>query len=164
MCSSRMRPQALTLSSGGSLSDSWSNLKLKFVPQMKASKKYYPFALRARCADMSLSDASSPTPVYNDNQGCVDWSKTTSMKGLRHLNFRDCAVCDSVLAEEVTIHHIQGIINPADIFTKEMKDGLHFRTLRDSFMMSRESFRTFISAAQLPVSASWVSGITLTCL
>ena len=86
------------------------------------------------------------------------------MKGLRHLNIRDCAVRDSVLAEEVTIHHIQGIINPADIFTKEMKDGLHFRTLRDSFMMSRESFRTFISAAQLPVSASWVSGITLTCL
>jgi len=121
-------------------------------------------SLRARCQDMSLSDASRPTPVYNDNQGCVDWSKTTSTKGLRHLNIRDCAVRDSIQAKEVTVHHIQGIINPADIFTKEMKDGLHFRTLRDSFMMSRESFRRFVHDAQVPVSASWVSGITLTCL
>jgi len=80
---------------------------------------------------MSLTDANRPTPVYNDNdnQGCVDWSKTTSTKGLRNLNIRDCAVRDSIQAEEVTIHHIQGVINPADIFTKEMKDGLHFRAL-----------------------------------
>ena len=84
---------------------------------------------------MFLTDANRPTPVYNDNdndndnQGCVDWSKTTSTKGLRHLNIRDCAVRDSIQAEEVTIHHIQGVINPADIFTKEMKDGLHFRAL-----------------------------------
>jgi hypothetical protein len=51
------------------------------------------------------------------------------VKGLRHLNIHDCAVRDSIQAEEVTIHHIQGVINPADIFTKEMKDGLHFRAL-----------------------------------
>eukprot|EP00984_Skeletonema_dohrnii_P008670 scaffold3227_cov89-Skeletonema_dohrnii-CCMP3373.AAC.1 len=101
-------------------------------------------SLRARCADMSLTDANRPTPVYNDNQGCVDWSKTTSTKGLRHLNIRDCAVRDSIQAEEVSIHHIQGVINPDDIFTKEMKDGLHFRTLRDSFMMSHEAFRAFV--------------------
>ena len=31
-------------------------------------------------------------------------------------------------------------MNPSDIFIKEMKDGAHFRRLRDSFMMSHRQF------------------------
>ena len=81
-------------------------------------------SLRHRCEDMHLADANQPTPVYNDNQGCVDWAKTTSTKGMRHINLKDCAIRDSVQSKDVTIHHIQGVINPSDIFTKEMKDGL----------------------------------------
>lgn len=118
-------------------------------------------SLRHRCEDMHLADANQPTPVYNDNQGCVDWAKTTSTKGMRHINLKDCAIRDSVQSKDVTIHHIQGVINPSDIFTKEMKDGLHFRTLRDSFMMSSESFRTFVSDNNEWISASWVAGISL---
>ena len=29
--------------------------------------------------------------------------------------------------------HVKGTCNPSDIFTEEMKDGAHFRRLRDSF-------------------------------
>ena len=32
-----------------------------------------------------------------------------------------------------------GIINPSDIFTKEMKDNTHFRNLRDSIMVSLQA-------------------------
>ena len=114
-------------------------------------------SIRNRCADMQLPDAESPTPVYNDNQGCVDWSKTTSTKGMRHINLKDCAVRDSVQGKDVTMHHIQGAINPSDIFTNEMRDSLHFRTLRDSFMM----FRAFVASSGTWVSASWVHGMKI---
>ena len=38
------------------------------------------------------------------------------------------------------VEHIPGIINPHDIFTKEMKDNTHFRNLRDSMMVSLQAF------------------------
>jgi hypothetical protein len=35
---------------------------------------------------------------------------------------------------------VKGRVNPADIFTKEMRDGAHFRRLRDSFMCRLSNF------------------------
>ena len=118
-------------------------------------------SLRHRCDDMHLPDADGPTRLYNDNQGTVDWAKGTSTKGMRHINLKDCAVRSSIQAKKVDLCHIPGIINPSDIFTKEMRDGAHFRTLRDSFMMSAEKFRTFVTSSSVWMSASWVSGINM---
>ena len=42
--------------------------------------------------------------------------------------------------KDVDVEHILGIINPSDIFTKEMKDTTHFRNLRDSIMVSLQAF------------------------
>ena len=36
--------------------------------------------------------------------------------------------------------HIPGIINPSNIFTKEMKENTHFRNLRDFIMFSLQAF------------------------
>ena len=49
-------------------------------------------------------------------------------------------VAESVHAGEISIHHIEGKRNCADIFTKELKDASHFCRLRDSFMMDRSTF------------------------
>jgi hypothetical protein len=38
------------------------------------------------------------------------------------------------------VKHVSGKINPSDIFTKEMRDGMHFRRLRDSFMSRLSDF------------------------
>ena len=38
------------------------------------------------------------------------------------------------------VNHIPGIINPSDIFTKEMKDNTNFINLRDSMMVSLQAF------------------------
>ena len=38
---------------------------------------------------------------------------------------------------------IPGVINPSDIFTKEMKDAAHFRRLRDCFMVSKSVFHKY---------------------
>ena len=38
--------------------------------------------------------------------------------------------------------HIPGIINPSDLFTKEIKDAAHYRRLRDTMMVSLSNFMT----------------------
>jgi hypothetical protein len=45
-------------------------------------------------------------------------------------------------AQNNTLHveHFSGTINPADIFTKEMRNGAHFQHLRDSFMSRLSDF------------------------
>ena len=43
-------------------------------------------------------------------------------------------------SKDVDVNHIPGIINPSEIFTKEMKDNTHFRNLRDSMMVSLQAF------------------------
>ena len=72
-----------------------------------------------------------PINVYNDNSACVCWSKALTTKGLRHITIRENAIRESVDAKIIRVLHIDGKINIADIFTKEMKDTLHFITLCD---------------------------------
>jgi hypothetical protein len=64
--------------------------------------------------------------IYNDNQACVNWSKACTTKGLHHIQMRENRVWENVLTNFVSIHHIDGKHNLADIFTKEMKDTGHF--------------------------------------
>jgi hypothetical protein len=68
---------------------------------------------------------------------CVNWSKCTTTKGLRHIQMKENRVRESILTNFVTIKHIDGKINLADLFTKEMRDISHFVELRDLFMCSR---------------------------
>jgi hypothetical protein len=75
--------------------------------------------------------------IYNDNQACVNWSKKCTTKGLRHIQMKENRVRENVAANFITIRHLDGKVNIADIFTKEMKDTAHFVELRDLFMCHR---------------------------
>ncbi len=46
-------------------------------------------------------------------------------------------VRENVLNAFVSIHHVEGKVNLADLFTKEMKDTSHFVELRDIMMKPR---------------------------
>ena len=46
-------------------------------------------------------------------------------------------------SKDFNVDHIPGIINPSDIFKKEMKDNTHFRNLRDSMMVSLQAFMKY---------------------
>jgi len=72
--------------------------------------------------------------IYNDNKPCVEWSKRTTTKGLWHIQMRENRIWENIASQFFSIHHIDGKINLADIFTKEMKDISHFVELRDLFM------------------------------
>jgi hypothetical protein len=72
-----------------------------------------------------------PTPIYNDNAACVNWSKSKTTKGLRHLQMRENAVRESIEKDFITVRHVSGKCNLADLFTKEDKDVEHFIQLRN---------------------------------
>jgi hypothetical protein len=55
-------------------------------------------------------------------------------KAARHIELHKNSVCEWVQDKTIAVPHVAGKINPADIFTKEMRDGTHFCCLRDSFM------------------------------
>jgi hypothetical protein len=69
----------------------------------------------------------------------VNWSKRTTTKGLRHIQMKENRVWENILNDFVRICHIDGKINLADLFTKEMKDVSHFVELRNLMMCSRLS-------------------------
>ncbi len=75
--------------------------------------------------------------IYNDNKACVDWSKACTTNGLCHIQMRENRIREDVLTNFVSIQHIDGKHNFADIFTKEMKDTGHFVELRDLMMCPR---------------------------
>jgi hypothetical protein len=59
--------------------------------------------------------------IYNDNQACVNWSKNTTSKGLCHIQMRENQVRENIASKFVTIQHVEGKLNLADIFMKEMR-------------------------------------------
>jgi hypothetical protein len=77
--------------------------------------------------------------IYNDNKACVCWSKSCTTKGLRHIQMRVNRVRENVQKHFVTISHINGKINLADIFTKEMRDISHFVELCNLMLHPRLS-------------------------
>jgi len=70
----------------------------------------------------------------NDNKACVDWSKSSTTKGLQHIQMKENRVRENIAKRFVTITHVNGKVNLADLFTKEMKDMSHFVELRDIMM------------------------------
>jgi hypothetical protein len=87
-----------------------------------------------RASGHDIVDTKAASPLYNDNESCVKWSHNMTTKQIRHMEMRENAVREWVQDSSLKVLHVPGRINPADIFTKEMRDGAHFRRLRDSFM------------------------------
>ena len=80
-----------------------------------------------------------PINVYNDNNACVCWSKSTTTKGLRQITIRENAIRESVDNDFIKVLHIAGKTNIADLFTKEMKDISHFTKLSNLVVTSPHS-------------------------
>jgi hypothetical protein len=87
--------------------------------------------------NLEMHDTITPPPVFNDNQGCIDWSKSTSIKNRNHFNVRENAVLEAVQHHEADLKHHPGVQTPADLFTKENKDKSHFTALRKCLVASR---------------------------
>ena len=87
--------------------------------------------------DLNLINLSQATAIYNDNQGSVNWSNSSSTKGMRHVNIRENAIREAIHEfKEISVSHIPGQCNPSDIFTKEFKSDVIFRSLRGLLLFS----------------------------
>jgi hypothetical protein len=86
------------------------------------------------CLNLTNDVMYPPTPIYNDNSACICWSKATTTKGLCHIQMRENAVCEGVQDDFITVLHIEGKLNLADMFMKEDKDTNHFIQIRDFIM------------------------------
>ena len=73
-----------------------------------------------------IVDTEATSPLYNDNESCVKWSHNMTTKQIRHMEMRKNAVREWVQNSSLKVLQVPGWINPADIFTKEMRDGAHF--------------------------------------
>jgi hypothetical protein len=91
-------------------------------------------------SDLQLSPVG-PVPICNDNCCAVDWSRSFSTKGMRHLNIRENAVCEAQHLQEVSICHFSGKCNPAEIFTKEFKSDSTFCSICDLFLFPSSKFQ-----------------------
>ncbi len=74
----------------------------------------------------NIDDTTTASPLYYDNESCVKWSHNMITKQICHIEMRDNAVREWVQNASLKVLHLPGGINPADIFTKEMRDGAHF--------------------------------------
>jgi hypothetical protein len=82
----------------------------------------------------SILDLDKPTLIYNDNEACVKWSPNMISKAAWHIELCKNSIHKWVQDKTISIKHVAGKTNPADIFTKEMRNGVHSHCLRDSFM------------------------------
>ena len=120
----------------------WSSKRQKITARSSAEAEIYATDectkciqhLRHLCDDLKLPYSSKPTPIYNDNQACIHWSYNNSSKGLRHIQIKENAVRENIQRKTITISHVEGKVNIADIFTKEDKDQLHFIILRNKLL------------------------------
>jgi hypothetical protein len=94
-----------------------------------SSKKVVGFrnlSRRVSDAGYTLPHINSPTVLYNNNDACVKWSYNMTLKAAQHIELCKNSVCKWVQDKTLQVEHVSGKINPADIFTKEMHDGVHF--------------------------------------
>jgi len=61
-------------------------------------------------------------------------------KAARHIELWENSICEWIQSKLLTVKHVSGKINPADIFTMEMRDGTYFWRLRVSFMSRLSDF------------------------
>ncbi len=73
-----------------------------------------------------IVDTAEASLLYNDNESCIKWSHNMATKQIHHMEMRENAVREWVHDAFLKVLHVSGRINPADIFTKEMRDGAHF--------------------------------------
>jgi hypothetical protein len=114
-----------------------------------------------------ISHIEKPTVLFNDNEACVRWSHNMTSKAVRHIELRENSVHEWVQDKTISVKHVAGKTNPADTFTKKMRDGAHFRCLCDSFMSCLSDFVSDSlleshharqrSPNMVALSAAWVS-------
>jgi hypothetical protein len=104
-----------------------------------------------------INNASSPTPIYNDNEACIKWCHNMTSKGNRHIELQENVTCEWVDKGAITVSHVSGKSNLANILTKEMRDGANLCRLQDSFMCQGSDFLKSLYTWTIPIPNAMAS-------
>ena len=118
-----------------------SSAKAEIYATDKCAKQVKFLLLILQDLNLKRTFMLGPTKLYNNNQACVLWSEAMTTKGLRHVQIRENGVREMVQNNEIKVLHIEGKINPADIFTKEDKCAEHYCAIRDTFLTELRAIR-----------------------
>ena len=69
--------------------------------------------------------SSGPIKIFSDDDACVFQSKSSTVKGIHYMTIRENITRESSLNKTVSMNYIEGKVNLADIFAKEIKDDDH---------------------------------------
>ncbi len=82
---------------------------------------------------------TSLVPIYNDNRGAVDWCKGTITKKTRHIDIQENFVKENI-NRTISLSHIPGKTNLADLFIKEFKDSSFSLNIRNLLVPTLQQF------------------------
>jgi len=105
-----------------------SSTEAEFLAAVLAAKhaKY----LRAILSDLGYPP-SQPTPIYEDNMSATNIiNAKVPTERSRHIDIQHFAIQDWKDAGDIVMHHIPGVVNPADDLTKPLGWVLHERHAR----------------------------------
>jgi hypothetical protein len=59
---------------------------------------------------LEARDIFMPTTsvMYNDNKACVQWSKSTTTKGLHHIQMKENRIRENIQSKFISIAHVDG--------------------------------------------------------
>ncbi len=87
-----------------------------------------------------ITNTESATPVFNDINACVQWCHNMMTKGNQHIEHRENVTREWVEAGSISVSHVSRKCNPADIFTKDMRDAANFCHIHEAFMSRGSDF------------------------
>ena len=73
-----------------------------------------------------MTEVYNRTTIYNNNQAFVQWATSVIPKGIKHLNLREKYFSNKIKSKDIKVERILGIINPSDIFTKQIKENTNY--------------------------------------
>ena len=105
-----------------------SSTEAEFLAAVVAAK--HARYLRAVLRQLGFAQ-TGPTPIYEDNMSAINMinSKIPTERS-RHIDIQHFAIQDWKDAQDIVMHHIAGILNPADDLTKPLGWILHARHCR----------------------------------
>ena len=102
-----------------------SSTEAEFFAAVSAAKSV--LFLRSILKELNLP-MTSPTPIYEDNEACIKVINSRHpTERTRHIDIPSFRIQDWKSREDICLHHISGVINPADANSKPLGWVLHSR-------------------------------------
>ncbi len=107
--------------------------KLRFLPRIQCVKFLLELTIILEFQEVKEIFMPGPSLIYNEIKA-FQWSKCSTTNGLHHVQMKENCIRENIAFNFVIICLVDGKVNQANIFTKEMKDSTQFVELCNRFL------------------------------